>query len=182
MKPSLRPALDFTPDCRGQILDALIGRAEEPGEQRLPRADRRDGRTAGQPFLAEGRPAQCAPATHAHPGANRTGLFVLATGLTVTVLALATRVTSIVQTVLLAVPVALVGIGLERIGHGEGKASLRRPRFAPSCGIHGGVRPAKILESTALDCRSLIRMRALVQVQPGPPTAFDQAKTLVGRR
>jgi hypothetical protein len=49
----------------------------------------------------------------------------LAIGLAVTVLALATRVTSIVQTVLLAVPLALVGLGLERVGRGVGRGSLR---------------------------------------------------------
>ena len=42
-----------------------------------------------------------------------------------TVAALATRVTSIVQTILLAVPLALVGIGLERVGRGTGRGSLR---------------------------------------------------------
>jgi hypothetical protein len=32
-----------------------------------------------------------------------------------------------------------------------------------------GGRPANMRDSTALDCRSLIRVRALVQVQPRPP-------------
>ena len=36
-----------------------------------------------------------------------------------------TRVTSIVQTILLAIPLALIGIGLERVGRGVGRASLR---------------------------------------------------------
>jgi hypothetical protein len=38
---------------------------------------------------------------------------------------LATRVTSIVQTILLAVPLALIGIGLERVGRGTARGSLR---------------------------------------------------------
>ncbi|HYN17188.1 MAG TPA: hypothetical protein VEY96_03755, partial [Actinomycetes bacterium] len=50
---------------------------------------------------------------------------VLAAGLAVTVATLATRVTSVVQTVLLAVPLALIGIGLERVGRGTGRGSLR---------------------------------------------------------
>ncbi|HET9558793.1 MAG TPA: hypothetical protein VFS70_16780, partial [Actinomycetota bacterium] len=48
----------------------------------------------------------------ARPGAYWTGLVVLVAGLAVTVAVLATRVTSIVQTILLAVPLALIGIGL----------------------------------------------------------------------
>jgi len=52
-------------------------------------------------------------------------MIVLAAGLAVTILALATRVTSIVQTILLAIPLALIGIGLERVGRGVGRASLR---------------------------------------------------------
>jgi hypothetical protein len=59
------------------------------------------------------------------PGAYWTGLLVLAVGLGIIVLVLATRVTSIVQAVLLAVPLALVGLGLERVGRGAGRASLR---------------------------------------------------------
>jgi hypothetical protein len=38
---------------------------------------------------------------------------------------LATRVTSIVQTILLAIPLACIGIGLERVGRGTGRGSLR---------------------------------------------------------
>jgi hypothetical protein len=52
-------------------------------------------------------------------------MIVLAAGLAVTILTLATRVTSIVQTILLAIPLALIGIGLERVGRGVGRASLR---------------------------------------------------------
>jgi hypothetical protein len=59
------------------------------------------------------------------PGAYWTGLTVLAIGLAVTVGILATRVTSIVQTILLAIPLALIGIGLERVGRGVGRGSLR---------------------------------------------------------
>jgi len=91
------------------------------------RMDHHDDRTAARPLPLEGRPADRHDAhiTHARPGAYRAGLFVLAAGLAVTVLAVATRVTSIVQTIMLAVPLALMGIGLERIGRAEGKASLR---------------------------------------------------------
>jgi hypothetical protein len=75
---------------------------------------------AGDPAALPGRTA---PAVR--PGAYWTGLVVLATGLAVTVGVLATRVTSIVQTILLAVPLALIGIGLERVGRGTGRGSLR---------------------------------------------------------
>ena len=75
---------------------------------------------AGDPAAPPGRTA---PAVR--PGAYWTGLVVLATGLAVTVGVLATRVTSIVQTILLAVPLALIGIGLERVGRGTGRGSLR---------------------------------------------------------
>ncbi|HEV2873001.1 MAG TPA: hypothetical protein VG409_16475, partial [Actinomycetota bacterium] len=61
----------------------------------------------------------------ARPGAYWTGLVVLAIGLAVTIATLATRVTSIVQTILLAIPLALIGIGLERVGRGTGRGSLR---------------------------------------------------------
>jgi hypothetical protein len=61
----------------------------------------------------------------ARPGAYWSGLVVLATGLAVTVAILATRVTSIVQTILLAIPLALIGVGLERVGRGTGRGSLR---------------------------------------------------------
>jgi hypothetical protein len=65
------------------------------------------------------------PPPRARPGAYWTGLVVLAGGLAITVVILATRVTSLVQTILLAVPLALVGIGLERVGRGVGRPSLR---------------------------------------------------------
>ena len=61
----------------------------------------------------------------ARPGAYWTGLVVLGVGLVVTVATLATRVTSIVQTILLAIPLALIGVGLERVGRGTGRGSLR---------------------------------------------------------
>ena len=50
---------------------------------------------------------------------------MLAAGLAVTVATLATRVTSLVQTILLAIPLALIGLGLERVGRGTGRGSLR---------------------------------------------------------
>jgi hypothetical protein len=44
------------------------------------------------------------------------------------------------------------------------------------CATHGVARPGEMRVSTALGCRSLIRMRALVQVQPGPQSFPDQRK------
>jgi hypothetical protein len=58
-------------------------------------------------------------------GAYWAGLIILMVGLVATVAALATHVTSIVQTVLLAAPLLAVGIGLERIGRGVRRGSLR---------------------------------------------------------
>jgi hypothetical protein len=76
-----------------------------------------------------GDPSAAAPEApappRARPGAYWTGLVVLAAGLAITVATLATRVTSIAQTVLLAIPLALTGIGLERVGRGTGRGSLR---------------------------------------------------------
>ena len=73
----------------------------------------------------EGRPPGTRTLPAPRPGAYWTGLVVLAVGLSVTVGALAARVTSVVQTILLAIPLALVGIGLERVGRGTGRGSLR---------------------------------------------------------
>jgi hypothetical protein len=73
---------------------------------------------------ASGRP-EAGTGQRARPGAYWTGLVVLAVGLTVTMATLATRVTSIVQTIMLAVPLAFIGIGLERVGRGTGRGSLR---------------------------------------------------------
>ena len=70
-------------------------------------------------------PPEERPVPRARPGAYWTGLVMLGIGLAITVATLATRVTSIVQTVLLAVPLALVGVGLERVGRGTGRGSLR---------------------------------------------------------
>jgi len=53
------------------------------------------------------------------------GLTALVIGLVAVMASLATHVTSIVQTVLLASPLVLVGIGLERVGRGVGRGSLR---------------------------------------------------------
>ncbi len=92
-------------------------RPESSGVTQLPAAP-----TAGD---LEGPPPQDRAAPRARPGAYWTGLVVLAIGLAVTVGTLATRVTSIVQTILLAVPLALIGIGLERVGRGTGRSSLR---------------------------------------------------------
>jgi len=75
----------------------------------------------GAPAAPEGPAA----AQAVRPGAYWAGLVVLATGLAVTVAVLATRVTSIVQTILLAIPLALIGVGLERVGRGTGRGSLR---------------------------------------------------------
>ncbi|HWD46411.1 MAG TPA: hypothetical protein VHM23_22350 [Actinomycetota bacterium] len=70
-------------------------------------------------------PGESAAPPRARAGAYWTGLVVLAAGLAITVATLATRVTSIAQTVLLAIPLALTGIGLERVGRGTGRGSLR---------------------------------------------------------
>lgn len=58
-------------------------------------------------------------------GAYWTGMIVLMIGLVATIAAVATHVTSIVQTVLLAAPLVAIGLGLERIGRGVRKGSLR---------------------------------------------------------
>jgi hypothetical protein len=58
-------------------------------------------------------------------GAYWTGLVVLVLGLAGTVAGLATHVTSIVQTILLALPLVAVGFGLERVGRGMRRGSLR---------------------------------------------------------
>jgi hypothetical protein len=83
------------------------------------------GVTAVEPPLAGDPAPPDRTATAVRPGAYWTGLVVLATGLAVTVGVLATRVTSIVQTILLAIPLALIGVGLERVGRGTGRGSLR---------------------------------------------------------
>jgi hypothetical protein len=93
-----------------------------------PQPPDRPGRTAVQPTLAGDQatlPAAGPQPPRVRPGAYWTGLVVLAGGLAVTVVVLATRVTSIVQTILLAIPLGLIGIGLERVGRGVGRASLR---------------------------------------------------------
>jgi hypothetical protein len=92
-------------------------RPESSGVTQLPAAP-----AAGD---VEGPPPQDRAAPGARPGAYWIGLVVLAVGLAVTVGVLATRVTSIVQTILLAIPLALIGVGLERVGRGTGRGSLR---------------------------------------------------------
>jgi hypothetical protein len=90
---------------RPDIIDVTTDRPAQPGPELFHPED-------------EDRP-------RARPGAYWFGLVVLTIGLAVTVGTLATRVTSIVQTILLAVPLALIGIGLERVGRGTGRGSLR---------------------------------------------------------
>ena len=58
-------------------------------------------------------------------GAYWTGMVFLGGGLIATIAALATHVTSLVQTVLLALPLAAIGIGLERVGRSASRGSLR---------------------------------------------------------
>jgi len=58
-------------------------------------------------------------------GAYWTGVVFLSAGLIATIAGLATHVTSIVQTVLLAIPLVAIGIGLERVGRSAARGSLR---------------------------------------------------------
>jgi hypothetical protein len=58
-------------------------------------------------------------------GAYWTGVVFLGAGLIATIASLATHVTSIVQTILLALPLVAVGIGLERVGRSAARGSLR---------------------------------------------------------
>ncbi len=58
-------------------------------------------------------------------GAYWTGMVALAVGLAAIMATLAVHVTSVVQTVLLAIPLALVGAGLERLGKSVRRSSLR---------------------------------------------------------
>jgi hypothetical protein len=53
---------------------------------------------------------------------------------------------------------------------GSSGASGRQPGSPHPCGIHRSAPPARMRRSTALDRRSLIRMRSQVQVLAGPPT------------
>jgi hypothetical protein len=94
-----------------------IHRPETTGLTRLPASPTPDD--LGPP------PPEDPVPPRARPGAYWTGLVVLAVGLAVTVATLATRVTSIVQTILLAIPLACIGVGLERVGRGTGRGSLR---------------------------------------------------------
>ncbi len=64
------------------------------------------------------------PSRHA-AGAYWAGFVLLVLGLAAMAIALAGRVTSVVQAVLLAVPVLCIGLGLERVGRGVGRRSLR---------------------------------------------------------
>jgi hypothetical protein len=58
-------------------------------------------------------------------GAYWTGVVFLSAGLIATIAGLATHVTSIVQTILLAIPLVAIGIGLERVGRSAARGSLR---------------------------------------------------------
>jgi hypothetical protein len=85
------------------------------------------GRPAVEPATAEEPIAWTdeGPPGPDRPGSYWTGLVVLGAGLAIIVITLSTRVTSIVQTVLLAVPLGLVALGIERVGRGVGRGSLR---------------------------------------------------------
>ena len=77
-------------------------------------------------FAPVATPAQ-APAVPAPggPGSGRLGLVLLVTGLGGMLAVLALQATSVAQAVALAIPVALVGAGLERIGRRAAVAGLR---------------------------------------------------------
>jgi hypothetical protein len=65
----------------------------------------------------------------------------------------------------------------------DGRWTVEQDRCSPHpCAIHGAARTAEKPDSTALGRRSLIRMRALVQVQPGPPDRLSPAEIAVGGR
>jgi hypothetical protein len=97
-----------------------VQRPDNPGVTTV----RPEGSVGGSAPPEAAAPEAPAP-PRGRPGAYWTGLVVLGAGLAITVATLATRVTSIAQTVLLAVPLALTGIGLERVGRGTGRGSLR---------------------------------------------------------
>lgn len=79
-----------------------------------------------QPISMPGEDAWPSPEPERrHNGAYWTGVVFLSAGLVATIAALATHVTSIVQTVLLAIPLLAVGIGLERVGRSAARGSLR---------------------------------------------------------
>jgi hypothetical protein len=85
-----------------------------PATRRLHEGDGEFDRwPEGQPARPEGGAAYWA------------GLVILMLGLIGAIAGLATHVTSIVQTILLALPLIAVGFGLERVGRGLGRGSLR---------------------------------------------------------
>jgi hypothetical protein len=99
-----------------------LGFPDEPPTEQLPVPE-----AASAPGEAGG-PGPDAGETPARPRGSRAywfGLVVLIVGLVAIMSSLATHVTSIVQTVLLATPLLLVGVGLERVGRGAGRTSLR---------------------------------------------------------
>ncbi|HEX9342323.1 MAG TPA: hypothetical protein VF995_01740 [Actinomycetota bacterium] len=93
---------------------------DEPPTEQLPLPESESIAEPGEPG---GPVAAAAPA--GQPRAYWFGLAVLVVGLVAIMSSLATHVTSIVQTVLLATPLLLLGVGLERVGRGVGRASLR---------------------------------------------------------
>jgi hypothetical protein len=68
-------------------------------------------------------------------------------------------------------------VGAGRTEQGGKQKAGPGPRDSPHpCRTYGVARPAERLDSTALDRRSLIRMRSQVQVLAGPPQRHDQRK------
>jgi hypothetical protein len=103
-----------------------VQRPDNPGVTTVRPGGSGGSSEASAPAGDPAAPPAAGPAPpRVRPGAYWTGLVVLAAGLAITVATLATRVTSIAQTVLLAIPLALTGIGLERVGRGTGRGSLR---------------------------------------------------------
>jgi hypothetical protein len=75
-------------------------------------------------------------------------------------------------------PDGILRLNSNRGAHGarpfDARRQLMRMDDSPHpCAIHGSARAAERPDSTALSRRSLIRMRSLVQVQPGPPHRLD---------
>ena len=60
-----------------------------------------------------------------------------------------------------------MGLPLDGVAANEARYDSPHP-----CRTYGVARPAERLNSTALNCRSLIRMRSQVQVLAGPPPAL----------
>ena len=106
----------------------------------------------------EGRP-------RARPQVYWLGLVVLVGGLLANVVILANQVTSLVQTVFAAVPLGLIGIGLERVGRGVGRSSLR---------MVGGLLLVSALAAPVVLSVSTSSPTALVSVSaPVPPRVSE---------